>query len=527
MSALKKPFCSLALAAAVVVAQEPAAKVFPPTPEQKTEIHAKLAELSARIAALGANKTDPQLLADLQIHKKAADYILRFPEEFFGPDYAAETIKALDLGIARANELEAGTASWTKKTGNVVRGFVSRIDGSVQPYGLTIPGLLRWHQADAARRLAARHAQQLNEVRFINQQEAPHSTSQIAAEDYIQLEPFGRMNHSYRYYGETDVFDAIASVQQRYNIDAKRILIRGHSMGGQGAWHLGLQHPGFFAALEAERGIRRHQRYASQRLAEARSAAVPGSRAALLRRGGLRAERVQYPDSRLRRRNRRQLRASVQAARGARRRKDSASPQETPYRWTTKDLRALFLMGPKTGHSWHAESKAESEAFFRKALAETAGKAPNHVRFVTYTTRWNNAHWVTVEGLEETYKRADVDVKRTDDLKHYTVTTKNVSRVKFDVPAASFTIDGQTIKAGANPTFEKANGEMGAGGRQAGRSAARSTACRDQSKTRSGTAFSPCAEPDSHGMQPCTITRTSASMFSGRSSPSGCAATSA
>ena len=87
MSALKKTNDSLiALAAAVVVAQEPQARILPPTPEQKTEIHAKLAELSARIAALRAKKTDSQLLADLEIHKKAADYILRFPEEFFGPN---------------------------------------------------------------------------------------------------------------------------------------------------------------------------------------------------------------------------------------------------------------------------------------------------------------------------------------------------------------------------------------------------------------------------------------------------------
>ena len=101
-------------------------------------------------------------------------------------------------GIARANELEAGTASWTKKTGNVVRGFVSNIDGSVQPYGLTIPA--SYDGASPMRLDVWLHGtqQQLNEVRFINQQEGPHSTSQIAAEDYIQLEPFGRMNHSYR-----------------------------------------------------------------------------------------------------------------------------------------------------------------------------------------------------------------------------------------------------------------------------------------------------------------------------------------
>ena len=89
--------------------------------------------------------------------------------------------------------------------------------------------------------------------------------------------------------------------------------------------------------------------------------------------------------------------------------------KESPYKWTTTDLRGLFLIGPDTGHAWHKESKAESEAFLRKAVEETAGKSPNHVRFVTYTTRYNNAHWVTIEALEESYKRADVDAKRTDD----------------------------------------------------------------------------------------------------------------
>jgi hypothetical protein len=132
-------------------------------------------------------------------------------------------------------------------------------------------------------------------------------------------------------------------------------------------------------------------------------------------------------------------------------------------------LRLLFLVGPDTGHAWHKDSKAESEAFIRKALDETAGKAPNHVRFVTYTTKYNNAHWMTIELLEESYKRADVDAKRSDDMKQYTVTTKNVARVRFDVPAAAFTIDGQSLKAGANPVFVKTGGKWAvATGRPAG-----------------------------------------------------------
>ena len=266
MSVLKKTALLLVVAAAAIVAQDPGEKVFPPSTEQKAEVHKKLAELSARIAALGSKNADPQLLADVQVYRKAVDYILRFPEEFFGPSYAAETIKVLDAGIQRALEVEAGMPSWTGKTGHVVRGFVSRVDGSVQPYGLSIPA--SYDGGKPMRLDVWLHGtqMQLNEVRFIVQQEGPHSTSQIAAEDYIQLEPFGRMNHSYRYYAETDVFEAIASVQKLYRIDPERILIRGHSMGGQGAWRLGLQHPGFFAALEASAGYVETKEYARARL---------------------------------------------------------------------------------------------------------------------------------------------------------------------------------------------------------------------------------------------------------------------
>ncbi|HKY21850.1 MAG TPA: prolyl oligopeptidase family serine peptidase [Vicinamibacterales bacterium] len=458
MSVLKKAALLLACTAAVVAVQGQQ-KTFPPTTEQKAEIHKKLAELSARVAGLGDKKIDPALLADVQIYKKAVEYILRFPEEFSGPNYVAETIAALDTGIGRAIELENGTSSWTRKTGNVVRAFVSRIDGSVQPYGLTIPAA---YDGKRAMRLDVwLHGSQLdlNEVRFVSQQAGPHGTSQILADDYIQLEPLARMNHSYKFYSETDVYEAIAAVRTHYNIDPERIVLRGHSSGGhQSSGRLALQNPSFFAAFEASAGYAETKEYAASRLPK--EGLPPYQEAALhyvdsqdYALNGFNIPFVSYGGEKDP-----QLRASVRL-REAVEKEGFRLTKESPYKWTTTDLRALFLIGPDTGHSWHKESKVESEAFLRKAIEETAGKAPNHVRFVTYTTRYNNAHWVTVEGLEETYKRADVDAKRSDDMKQYTVTTKNVARVKFSVPAASFTIDGQTIKAGANPTFEKASGK--------------------------------------------------------------------
>ncbi len=459
MSVLKKTALLVMLAAAVVVAQQSDAKVFPPTADQKAEIHKKLAELSARLAALGSKQANPDLLADIHIHKKATEYILRFPEEFFGAQYAAETIKVLDSGIQRALELEAGVPSWPKQTGNVVRGFTSRIDGSAQPYGLTIPASYDGKRPMRLDVWLHGTQQQMNEVRFITQQSGPHETSQILAEDYIMVEPFARMNHSYKFYAETDVYEAIAAVRKHYNVDPERIIIRGHSMGGhQGSGRLALQNPTFFAAFEASAGYSETREYAGSRLPK--EGLTPYQEAALhyvdaedYALNGFNLPFVSYGGEKDA-----QLRSSVRL-REAVEREGFRLTKESAYKWTTTDLRGLFLIGPDTGHAWHKESKAESEAFLRKAVEETAGKSPNHVRFVTYTTRYNNAHWVTIEGLEESYKRADVDAKRTDDLKQYTVTTKNVARVRFDVAAASFAIDGQTLTGGANPTFEKINGK--------------------------------------------------------------------
>jgi pimeloyl-ACP methyl ester carboxylesterase len=72
---------------------------------------------------------------------------------------------------------------------------------------------------------------------------------------YLQLEVFGRTNNAYRWAGETDVFEALESVRSHYNVDPQRIVLRGFSMGGAGAWHLGLHYPDRWAAIEAGAGF--------------------------------------------------------------------------------------------------------------------------------------------------------------------------------------------------------------------------------------------------------------------------------
>lgn len=66
---------------------------------------------------------------------------------------------------------------------------------------------------------------------------------------------FGRINGAgWRWAGERDVFEPIAAVKKRFNIDDKRIILRGFSRVGEGAWHISLHHPDRFAAAEIGAG---------------------------------------------------------------------------------------------------------------------------------------------------------------------------------------------------------------------------------------------------------------------------------
>ena len=127
----------LAAFAAMVAAQQPKQPPGPyvPKPEEIRQIAGKSDELRALLSKLERNP----LYADVAVYQKAGEFILRHPEEFANAGYVRDTLMVLDHGIARAKALAAGSPSWTKSKGRVVRAYTSTVDGSVQPYGLIIP----------------------------------------------------------------------------------------------------------------------------------------------------------------------------------------------------------------------------------------------------------------------------------------------------------------------------------------------------------------------------------------------------
>ena len=166
----------------------------------------------------------------------------------------------LKEGRERAEQLAAGKAPWATAAGLVVRGYVSKIDGSVQPYGLVVPETI-------GDKNSGRHPLDIwfhgrneayTELNFID--ERNHSRGQFTPPNTIVLHPYGRYCNASKFAGETDLFEAIKSVSERYAIDEDRICVRGFSMGGASTWHYGRAFRRRMGGGESRRRFRRNDR---------------------------------------------------------------------------------------------------------------------------------------------------------------------------------------------------------------------------------------------------------------------------
>ncbi|HVK04403.1 MAG TPA: prolyl oligopeptidase family serine peptidase, partial [Armatimonadaceae bacterium] len=382
-------------------------------------------------------------------------------DEFYEPK-ELETAKALlAQGAERARALRAGDAPWTKATGLVVLGYVSKIDGSVQPYGLVVPetwtdgaGMAkpRRHRLDF---FCHGRGEKLTELSFIDQRQK--SPGEFTPPDAFVLHPYGRYCNANRFAGEVDLFEALDDVKRRYPIDADRIVARGFSMGGASAWQYATHHADLWAAAAPGAGFsetvgflrldapgRPPRPWYEQKLwnwYDATAYAVNLAQLPTVAYNGDQDGQKQAAD----------------------RMQDAMSKE---------GLTLTRVVGPETGHKYHPESKKQINAFVDAAVAKGRERTPLRIRFTTWTLRYNKMNWLTVTGLERHWERARVDAERT--AGGVVVKTENVSRFALapEVVAAGkpVVIDGQKLTGGGARFAKSAAGrwavERGDGARQ-------------------------------------------------------------
>src|SRR5438270_9409167 len=180
------PLCLPIIFAAILRADGPADNIpdnvrrIPPLPKEKISPDDRAAlqrgadELGKEIDALRVSlKGKPDLLAllpDVQIFNNAIRYAVAFDEIFNPKNEVPVARDLLKAGMDRANALKQGKAPWLTQTGLVVRGYVSKIDNSVQPYGLVVPATFQPNSPHKHRLDVWCHGrgETLSELNFLN-----------------------------------------------------------------------------------------------------------------------------------------------------------------------------------------------------------------------------------------------------------------------------------------------------------------------------------------------------------------------
>ncbi|MGE3777732.1 MAG: prolyl oligopeptidase family serine peptidase [Pirellulaceae bacterium] len=389
----------------------------------REELEGLLRELSDRLATLrkSPNRAVVDLLPDVEIFYRAAHDALEYGE-FFAPPEVRLAKEQVRRGLQRADQLARGESPWTAETGLVVRGYVSRIDGSVQPYGLVIPS--SYDEATPVRLDVWLHGrgERVSEVVFLNQRST--QVGPVSPPRTIVLHPYGRYCNAFKFAGEVDVLEAMADVKRRYAIDDDRVAIRGFSMGGAGCWQLAVHYPDQWFAATPGAGFSETPEFL--RVFQSETLQPTPWEKTLWRL----YDCPGYADN---------LGNCPTIAYSGEldTQKQAADVMEQALH--ARGLTLTHLIGAQTKHSIHPEAAREIE----RRLASLAGsgreRVPRHVRFTTYTLRYSGSYWVTLEGLGRHWEPATVDARITDD-QTIRVEAQNVTdfRLHFDAGLCPF-----------------------------------------------------------------------------------------
>lgn len=382
---------------------------------QRAELERRLAVLSVRIAPLKS-----PLLPDVLIFREAVRYALTYGE-FFKTDEVEKAYRLLAEGAKRTEALERGEAPWTGAPGLIPRGYVSRIDGSVQPYGLVVPptyspALPRKWRLDI---WFHGRGDTLSEVNFLA--DRLRNAGEFTPPDTIVLHLYGRYCNANKFAGEVDLFEAMDDVKKHYRIDEDRILVRGFSMGGAATWHMAVHHAGLWAAAAPGAGFAELQRY--QKISDADRDSLPAWYTKLWHL----YDATDYAAN--------LFNTAVVAYSG------EIDPQQQAANimaeaMKQEGLTLTHLIGPQTAHKYHPDSKPQINARL-DAIAERGREAyPHKIRFTTWTLRYNRMKWVQVDALHRHWERARVEADVRDD---HTVrlTTQNVDGLSLEFGAGA------------------------------------------------------------------------------------------
>jgi poly(3-hydroxybutyrate) depolymerase len=421
-------------------------KVFPNglTQEETDRLRAGLKNLEEKLTLLRAQtNTNPKnldLLADADLFQKGIVWAFRYETNLAAKDIALIE-QSLKRGHERADGVLGGKHPWIGRKGKVLRGYISSVDGSTQPYGVIVPADYdgtKPFRLDVVLHGSTRPTG-LSELRFAAQfDEGDNAAKAPPAQDFIELHPLGRVENCYRWAGETDVFEAIEAACREYNIDRDRIVLRGMSMGASGTWHLGLKHPDRFVALGPYCGYVDTHRFSETPIPNfIKVGPLPPWQERALHM----LDSVDYAAN-----------AGVVPAIAAIGDKDVFFQAHVIMgeAMAREGLQMVNLISHGTGHVIDPATHAEQMRLIGEFAAKGIDHSPRHARFVTWTLKYNRCHWLELLALKEHYERAEIEATIGEDGSVEMKEPRNITEFAIhppilQSPSAKLRIGGREI----------------------------------------------------------------------------------
>ena len=353
-------------------------------------------------------------------------------------DEAAHRIEAVGNG-SRGLSLLGLSDKPSREPQLLVGGFVSRIDDSVQPFGLVVPS-----GYDPANPISHRldvwlhgRGDTKTEVPFLS--ERMTKIGQYAPANTFVLHPFGRHCNAFKFAGETDVYEAIDRAGELIAIDNHRVSIRGFSMGGAGCWHFAVHDPGRWFAANPGAGFVDTIQYQGWDKSGEPYRIDPTRRRLMLWYDVLpwvtnlkNTHTIAYS-------------GEIDKQKKAADRVLSAS-QENGFDWT-------YVIGKGMGHKIDPGSAATIDAQLSQWAADPNVSPRRDIDLITYTLRYGGLDWLRISGLEKHWSPGRVRARIVGD-NEIEMTTEGVTRLQIDFREsgwpnkpinAQLVIDGQRL----------------------------------------------------------------------------------
>jgi hypothetical protein len=369
------------------------------------------------------------LLPDVEIYPKAVRYALDY-NEFFNAREIPVARELLRQAVERAVALKNGKAPWTTATGLVVRGYISKIDGSVQPYGLVVPESYHPKSPNRFRLDLWWHGrgETLSELNFIDQRQK--SPGEFTPPNAFVLHPYGRYCNANKFAGEIDTLEAIDHVKKHYLIDDDRIVARGFSMGGAACWHFAVHYPGLWCAAAPGAGFSETADFLK---VFQRENLAPTSYEQKL------WHLYDCTDYALNLYNCPTVAYSGEIDT----QKQAADMMAKALE--KEGIRLVHIIGPQTAHRYHPAAKEEINRRIDSLAERGRERPPTSIKFTTWTLRYNRMGWVQIDSLEHHWEKATVTAELQEPGK-VIIHAQNIDALTLSFAPGDYPVPSPTLE---------------------------------------------------------------------------------